>query len=63
VFRPHGGLLDLHAGIGLRQPLGPHWVVFGGVGYSHLQDAAAASPLTHRRGSVSANLALAWRSK
>jgi len=62
AYTPGAGLRDVHAGLGLRQPLGGRWVLWGGVAASQLVGQAADSPLTHQKTGYSASLALAWRS-
>lgn len=62
AYTPGAGLRDVHAGLGLRQPLGGHWVLWGGVAASQLVGQAANSPLTHQKTGFSASVALAWRS-
>lgn len=62
AYAPGAGLRDVHAGLGLRRPLGGHWVLWGGVSAAQLVGQAADSPLTHQKTGFSASLALAWRS-
>lgn len=62
AYVPSTGLMDLHAGVGLRMPLQGRWTLFGSLGVSQLQGDAAASPLTRRSQGVTAMMALAWRS-
>lgn len=61
AYLPRAGLMDLHAGVGLRLPLQGRWTIFGSLGVSQLQGDAAASPLTRRSQGVTAMVALAWR--
>ena len=61
AFRPHAGLTDVHAGIGIITALTPRWIAFANVGASALQSDAAASPLTKSRTSASASIGLAYR--
>lgn len=63
AYVPGAGLLDLSAGLGLRVPLGPRWVVISGLALTRLQGDAAASPLTRQAQGVTASVALAWLSK
>ncbi len=62
AYGPGAGLRDAHAGLGLRQPLGGRWVLWGGVAASQLLGQAADSPLTRQKTGYSASVALAWRS-
>jgi outer membrane scaffolding protein for murein synthesis (MipA/OmpV family) len=62
AYVPGSGVMDLHAGVGLRLPLRGRWTVFGSLGVSQLQGEAAASPLTRRSQGMTAMVALAWRS-
>lgn len=61
TFRPAAGLRDVHAGLGFTHALTPRWIVFGGLGASHLLGDAAKSPLTHRVTTGSASVGLAYR--
>lgn len=61
AYEPGAGLRDVHAGIGFKHALDPHWFVFGGLGTSRLLGPAADSPLVQRLGGYGASIGLAWR--
>lgn len=60
-YRPRAGLFQTGLGLDLTHSISEHWVAFGGIGYTRLQDDAARSPLVRRRGGFTASIGLAWR--
>ena len=58
-----GGWEGVQAGWNASTALSNHWVLFGGVGVSHLRGDAARSPLVTRKTTSSATLGLAYRSQ
>ena len=63
AFVPGSGMVDLGVGAGLTVPLAGRWTVISSVGVGQLQGSAADSPLTRKRTSATASIALAWRSR
>ena len=61
VFSPSTGLRDVHAGIGYRRSLTPHWIWFGSAGVSRLVGPAADSPLTQMPTGFQVGFGLAYR--
>lgn len=62
-YEPGGGLEGMQLSWNTSTALGPHWVLFGGVGVSTLRGDAARSPLVTRGTTSSATLGLAYRSR
>lgn len=61
VFEPGAGVKDIGLGIGVTTELTPRWIGFAGIGASRLLGDAAASPLTKRAATPSANVGIAYR--
>lgn len=61
AFEPGAGVKDLSLGIGVTTELTSRWIGFAGVGASRLLGDAAASPLTKRSTTTSANVGIAYR--
>lgn len=61
VFRPQGGLRDVHLGLGYTTEVAPHWIAFVGAGASRLLGDAAKSPLTGAATGMSVSAGLAYR--
>jgi outer membrane scaffolding protein for murein synthesis (MipA/OmpV family) len=55
------GVRDASLSVGVKRALGPHWLVFGGVGVRRLLGPAADSPWVQQPGSHQVNLGVAWR--
>ncbi|MGE0098802.1 MAG: MipA/OmpV family protein [Hydrogenophaga sp.] len=61
AYRPGAGWDTASVGWRLTSALNRHWVMYGGVGASQLQGAAARSPLVGRKTVYSATVGLAYR--
>ncbi len=61
AFKPRSGLYQTELGVDLAHALSRHWVLFGGLRYSHLHGDARRSPLVERGRGVSATVGVAWR--
>jgi MipA family protein len=57
----NGTYRQTHYGVDPAPALNRHWVAYGGVGVSQLQDAAARSPLVGRQTAYGATVGLAYR--
>jgi outer membrane protein len=57
------GWESVYASWNISTALNEHWVVFGGVGVSHLRGSAARSPLVSRHTTTGVTLGLAYRNR
>jgi MipA family protein len=60
VYTPKSGCRKLDASVSAEYALAPSWKLQANVGYTRLDDDAAASPLVGRRNGASAALAMAY---
>ncbi len=63
AYVPGSGWDSVSLGWNFTSAVSQRWVVYGGVGVSQLQGAAARSPLVGRRTVASANIGLAYRDR
>lgn len=63
AYVPGSGWDSVSLGWNFTSAVSQRWVVYGGVGVSQLQGAAARSPLVGRRTVTSANIGLAYRDR
>ncbi len=59
-FNAQAGWRDSSLFASVRSDIAPRWVALGGVSFTHLLGAAAASPHTRQVNSVAVNAGLAW---